>query len=805
MGGLGGHMAHMSEDLELTFNDIVSILGNVASADIEAVTEKVDGQNLFLTVDESGEIRAARNSGDIKKGGMSTAEYASKWAGHPAESAFTNGFAAVSAALRRLSPETLSDIFAGGDRYVNMEIMYPGNPNIILYSAPQIVLHGLKYFGPLALKDRSELSDDERAELRDLATASAGGFPHLVKAVDGGQEQIGEELWTVNGPKIVALNKLANGTALAEVTEKIQSFAAPVGMDAQLRDYVELKVRNYATQVGLPEDRLEGLLKLMIDREGATDEGITVNSLKKGLPTELKSVVSTLGATTKSRKYIATILHPIEIAISDFAIEVLRGLKSYFVDEHDEEVIRMRDELQKSIVHLKALQSAGDENMGALIDKQLAKLGDIENLASTMEGVVFEYPVGSGSIYKLTGAFAMANQIIGRARRTGMTEELGNEFSIKVSRDRQVSKPLSEWLKEIEEAKHQYTKLPRSVYEDIMNGSAIVDIVEENNAMPTVYNTILTYVNGLNEEEVELDIVDAEVADVAPAAAAGITIAIVPGSFKPPHWGHLKMVEEYAANNEQVKVLISNPLKSQRTLADGSVITAQNALDMWNVLAGHLSNVDIEISNAASPLTATYDILAAPEPLNAGDVITLGASRKGGDWKRWVGAPNVKGVRQDLEFKDPSGTAVEPTKHSPEYMGNLKVSPFYEEMPSVAKGKNPMDFHASDMRYLLGKASEDAEAVELLEDFVGGPEAVMEFLSILGVDTGANEPGLEPPLEETSAAGGGAVEGPTAPFGQSMLDRKPKKKKRKSKQREYIDLSLVDEVLELLIKRGIIL
>jgi hypothetical protein len=52
---------------------------------------------------------------------------------------------------------------------------------------------------------------------------------------------------------------------------------------------------------------------------------------------------------------------------------------------------------------------------------------------------------------------------------------------------------------------------------------------------------------------------------------------------------------------------------------------------------------------------------------------------------------------------------------------------------------------------------------------------------------------------------GGAVEGPTAPFGQSTLDRKPKKKKRKSKQREYIDLSLVDEVLELLIKRGIIL
>ena len=47
----------------------------------------------------------------------------------------------------------------------------------------------------------------------------------------------------------------------------------------------------------------------------------------------------------------------------------------------------------------------------------MEKLGDIENLASDMEGVVFEHPPGSGSLYKLTGSFAMANQIIGRARR----------------------------------------------------------------------------------------------------------------------------------------------------------------------------------------------------------------------------------------------------------------------------------------------------------------------------------------------------------------------------------------------------
>ena len=61
MGGLGGHMAHLSEDLDLTFNEILGVLGKVARAEIKKVTEKVDGQNLFLSVDSAGNFRAARN------------------------------------------------------------------------------------------------------------------------------------------------------------------------------------------------------------------------------------------------------------------------------------------------------------------------------------------------------------------------------------------------------------------------------------------------------------------------------------------------------------------------------------------------------------------------------------------------------------------------------------------------------------------------------------------------------------------------------------------------------------------------
>ena len=131
MGALGGHMAHLHESLELTFDELSTILDSVANADVTA-TEKVDGQNLFLTVKSDGSINTARNSGDLKKGGMTPQEFASKWKDHPAEGAFTKGFAAISQAIASQDVATLNDLFANGMRYVNMEVMYPGNPNMIV-------------------------------------------------------------------------------------------------------------------------------------------------------------------------------------------------------------------------------------------------------------------------------------------------------------------------------------------------------------------------------------------------------------------------------------------------------------------------------------------------------------------------------------------------------------------------------------------------------------------------------------------------------------------------------------------------
>ena len=495
-----------------------------------------------------------------------------------------------------------------------------------------------------------------------------------------------------------------------------------VGMDATLGDYIEQVVRGYAEQVGLPPDITDRLVLLMLNPDEAKAQGITVVNLKKGLPKELQTTVSNLGSKTKSRKYIAGVLKPLEIAISDFAIEVLRGVKSYFVSDNDQEVARMRAELEQSIAYLKNLQASGDEKMGELIDVQLAKLGDIENLASSMEGVVFEYPPGSDKIYKLTGAFAMANQIIGRARRSGMTED---------------------------------------------------------------------------EEEIELDIVDDESDDPVVDADYPKTVAVVPGAFKPPHKGHLDMVRKYASNADEVVVIISKPTKQGRYLPDGTEITSDDSLKIWQTLAAGLSNVRIEASrDHASPVTAAYDFIGDKGPLNTGDKVILGASTKDDDWKRWLSAAQY--VKDGVELLNPEETAVEPSQHSGGYMKLLAVeaekgSDLYNNMPSVKKGKPPGQFHASDFRFVLVEATKSDVARKMLEDFVGG-ENVDAVLGILGIGA----------VEETSAMGGGAVGGFSGPLGFTSGKKRKKAQQDTIIRQENIDLNIVDEVLRLISERGIV-
>ena len=430
---------------------------------------------------------------------------------------------------------------------------------------------------------------------------------------------------------------------------------------------------------------------------------------------------------------------------------------------------------------------------------------------------------------------------------------LNEPVTIRVSDDREITKSLREWLSEASNPRYKTVKLKngkkthplhKELYKAILNGSVpIVELIEDSDAEAAIYGAIMMHATrmlgndvlrgltspmgdvmshegvvlrdeklfgpqpvkitgefilggmgsafqadtSLNEDEEELDI-EIEDEDADPVGPSKI-IAVVPGAFKPPHKGHLAMVEEYASESDEVTVLISAPLKSSRKLPNGREITSEDSRRVWELLTRHLPNVNVEVSTHASPITATYEFIGKDGPVEPGTEVILGVSTKGGDAARFKEA--AKYVKDGVLLRDLSSAAVQPVAHSSQYMGLLNVSPLKDEMPSVKSGKNPLAFHASDMRYLLGKASEDEEAIELLEDFVG-EENIFDLLSIFDINSG---------LSEMSAAGAGAVAG--ASFDEDEDIYESSTNESDIIRRENFDLSTIDDVMRLIMEKGI--
>ena len=442
---------------------------------------------------------------------------------------------------------------------------------------------------------------------------------------------------------------------------------------------------------------------------------------------------------------------------------------------------------------------------------------------------------------------------------------LAEPFTVRISDDREITKSLDEWLSEASNPRYKTVKLKngkkthplhKELYKSILDGSIpIVELIEDADAEAAIYGAIMMHatrmlgndilrgltspmgdvvnhegvvmrdeklfgtnpvkitgefilggmVSGfqadtsLNEEdeeeeftadpEQELDPqidIEIEDEDADPVGPSKI-VAIVPGAFKPPHRGHLAMVEKYAEEADEVVILISAPLKSGRKLENGREITAKDSQRIWELMTVDLPNVDVRVSPHASPITATYDFIGNDGPIDPGTEVILGVSTKGGDAERFREAP--KYVKDGVQVRDLRSAAVEPEIHSAQYMGLLNVSPFKEDLPSVKSGKNPAEYHASDMRHLLSKASEDEEAIELLEDFVG-EDKVFDLLSIFGINTG---------LSEMSSMSGAAVVGHVDPAKRDDDEDDNNTVIRT----ENIDLTIVDDVIRLIMERGI--
>lgn len=391
-GGAAGHLQHLYDNLELTFGEIKEIITNASEGKLEKASEKLDGMNLVFTYDVSqGRLKVARTGSDIKGGGMDAAGLAKKFFGRGnVETAFNSAFTVLNEAVSSLPPKVATKVFGpSGQRWYSIEIIYTPDPNTINYDSNNIVFHGWPIF---------QVKKDGSVEQTDDDT----GVDLLTSKIDQMQKAVSMKDWKVKGPSLLTLKKISDGSVAAKAIGQINSAmsAAHVNDSNTVFDYLRNLMKEEVADLGLPPKVAKMVVERAIEAPGAPG----VPEIKAATPKEFQAAAADFIRASEPLK--KKMVAPIEKAISDFAIEVLRGLNSTLIANSEGEVARLKSQVNKAI---KAIQSSGNQVAMDVLHKEMQRLGSVENIGAAMEGMVFFY---KGQAYKFTGAFAPAHQIL---------------------------------------------------------------------------------------------------------------------------------------------------------------------------------------------------------------------------------------------------------------------------------------------------------------------------------------------------------------------------------------------------------
>jgi len=397
-GGAAGHMSHPFDNNELTFGDFKEMIQAGLSGSLnfeEEPTEKTDGQNVFATI-QNGEVKFARNKGDMKTP-MSLSDFKTKFEGHPSKLVQdTFQFAAddLASSLIKLPTKIQDEVFANGLNFMNMELIYSLNPNVIHYDVDVIQFHGVK------------ITDGE-GNVTGEDNSAAKKIAGLLKDVDAHIQKT----FSIIPPQVIKIAKDINfDENKAKFIAKVDTLRDTYGLtdaDAVSR-YHEMWWRDQIDSIfpDATQDIKEGLLL-----RWAYDDKKTLNIRdleKMGLSKEQADAVKKFDKDDVKKKYKENI-RPFEDLFLELGSIILKNASNFVAANPAEEMQRLHNELRSESDKIKA---NGDLSQIAKVEAELARLdriGGIESIIPT-EGLVFVY---KGHTYKLTGTFAAVNQLMG--------------------------------------------------------------------------------------------------------------------------------------------------------------------------------------------------------------------------------------------------------------------------------------------------------------------------------------------------------------------------------------------------------
>jgi hypothetical protein len=401
MGGAAGHMNHLYDNPALSFDEMISVMKSASKGKLKG-TEKLDGVNVFIGYN-AGVAKAARNVADIAKGGMDLeALLAREFKGGPKmQQVYVNTVKAFDLAVKSLSDEERLQIFgANGEKFYNGEILHTDAKNVVSYSGDVLSIHrqGHKHL------DGDPESETHGKVVKFNAGQTAAYLDAAISkfeiALAGKEISIG-----IKRAAIQNLQELGNKEALNVAIAKIKKAIgdAGVGSSDTIGDYLKAKTAIALTDI--PDEHMDTAVKRMVGELAWRSPEIN------SLPKDVKAILS--GYWKQAKPIHERSIYPIEEAVHEFSVEMLKGMESAFIIDNNLETESVRSQVRQAKEEIESYISQGlqgSERAGEILTKQLAKLKDVDRIDTAVEGFVFEH---NEILYKFTGNFAPINQILG--------------------------------------------------------------------------------------------------------------------------------------------------------------------------------------------------------------------------------------------------------------------------------------------------------------------------------------------------------------------------------------------------------
>ena len=401
-GGLGGHMNHPYDTHGLTFNDMKEMIARSLGGrlDIEqAVTEKTDGQNIFVTY-KNGEVGFARNKGE-RINPLSVTELQEKFGGRGALSdAFGEAGNDLNAALTKLSTERLTAIFKNGRVFANMEIIYPQTKNIIAYEDAFLQFHNLVEYDE---KGNVVMTDMPGGAILQRAIQDANAhLQNTFKIIPPQKIKIGQidNFEDYQDALYKEVDQLRNKYRLKE-TDLVSEYHK-----AWWADVIKTKAAQLNYNI------TDSVLDILVNRWAFGDKSTRINNVVKSVDNEEFANWITEFDKKDFKQYQKQNIQPFETIFLKLGAIVLKNASEFLALNPNKAVQDVRKELANTI---RILKQTDDASQLSALQRELGRiqrLGGFDAIVP-LEGIVFVY---RGNTYKLTGSFAPVNQILGMVR-----------------------------------------------------------------------------------------------------------------------------------------------------------------------------------------------------------------------------------------------------------------------------------------------------------------------------------------------------------------------------------------------------